>query len=256
MRNLRGNGLGNARPPEGGVPAREPDRHVEWATRAGDTDHASGAIILIEKRALIRECLTRSLRFATGQDVQSFSRVDSWIETAGAIPASLVILCLATHSRSPETQSEISALFQAADGLPVTLLSDVEDPDEIVEALDLGVRGFIPTSVPLDVAVEAMRLVKAGGVYIPASSLFAARRSADSENVAVEKLAAKGQFTARQAAVVEALRRGKANKIIAYELNMRESTVKVHVRNIMKKLHAKNRTEVAFLTNGMMHPES
>ena len=64
-----------------------------------------------------------------------------------------------------------------------------------------------------------------------------------------------GLFTARQAAVVEALRRGKANKIIAYELKMRESTVKVHVRNIMKKLHATNRTEVAYLANRLLNGE-
>ena len=61
-----------------------------------------------------------------------------------------------------------------------------------------------------------------------------------------------GQIPSRQAAVIEALRRGKANKIIAYELNMRESTVKVHVRNIMKKLKATNRTEVAYIANEMM----
>jgi DNA-binding NarL/FixJ family response regulator len=59
-------------------------------------------------------------------------------------------------------------------------------------------------------------------------------------------------FTARQAAVVEALRRGKENKIIAYELNMRESTVKMHIKNIMKKLKARNRTEVAFIANEIM----
>ena len=53
-------------------------------------------------------------------------------------------------------------------------------------------------------------------------------------------------FTTREAAVVEALRKGKANKIIAYELNLCESTVKVHIRNIMKKLKATNRTEVAY----------
>jgi DNA-binding NarL/FixJ family response regulator len=55
-----------------------------------------------------------------------------------------------------------------------------------------------------------------------------------------------GMFTTREAAVVEALRKGKANKIIAYELNLCESTVKVHIRNIMKKLKATNRTEVAY----------
>jgi DNA-binding NarL/FixJ family response regulator len=41
-----------------------------------------------------------------------------------------------------------------------------------------------------------------------------------------------------------------ANKLIAYELSMCESTVKVHVRNIMKKLKATNRTQVVYLTRG------
>jgi len=41
--------------------------------------------------------------------------------------------------------------------------------------------------------------------------------------------------------------KGKSNKIIAYELNMCESTVKVHVPNIMKKWKAKNRTEIAMI---------
>ena len=62
-------------------------------------------------------------------------------------------------------------------------------------------------------------------------------------------------FTRRQVAVIDALRKGKANKIIAYELNMCESTVKVHVRNIMKKLNAKNRTEVAYLASGLLHEQ-
>ena len=42
----------------------------------------------------------------------------------------------------------------------------------------------------------------------------------------------------------------KQNKTIAYELDMCESTVKVHIRAIMKKLNARNRTQVVLLTNG------
>ena len=53
--------------------------------------------------------------------------------------------------------------------------------------------------------------------------------------------------------MVEALRRGKANKAIAHELNMQESTVKVHVRNIMQKLKARNRTQVAFIVNQILN---
>ena len=50
---------------------------------------------------------------------------------------------------------------------------------------------------------------------------------------------------------MEALKCGKPNKIIAYELNMQESTVKVHVRNVMRKLKARNRTEVVYKLNEM-----
>jgi DNA-binding CsgD family transcriptional regulator len=92
-------------------------------------------------------------------------------------------------------------------------------------------------------------LVRAGGVYAPVSCLVPANRNSECRSAVKQP----GDiFTARQAAVVKALRKGKANKIIAYELNMRESTVKVHVRNIMKKLSAKNRTEVAYITRGLM----
>ena len=52
--------------------------------------------------------------------------------------------------------------------------------------------------------------------------------------------------------MAQALRRGKANKTIAYELNMCESTVKVHIRTIMRKLEARNRTEAAFKLNAIL----
>jgi DNA-binding NarL/FixJ family response regulator len=54
--------------------------------------------------------------------------------------------------------------------------------------------------------------------------------------------------------VLEALRKGKANKAIAFELSIHESTVKVHVRNIMKKLGARNRTEVVYLAQAQIPP--
>ena len=67
-----------------------------------------------------------------------------------------------------------------------------------------------------------------------------------------EPIFAEEQFTARQAAVADRLRRGKPNKLIAYELNMCESTVKVHIRNILKKLRVTNRTEAGFKLNVMV----
>jgi DNA-binding NarL/FixJ family response regulator len=130
------------------------------------------------------------------------------------------------------------------------VLSDSEDdPDRIAKALEQGARGYIPTSVALDAAIGAMRLVQAGGVFVPASSLMNARRSTDGSP---QNQIGDVKLTPRQRAVVEALRKGKANKIIAYELSMCESTVKVHVRNIMRKFNATNRTEVAFKASEML----
>ena len=60
-----------------------------------------------------------------------------------------------------------------------------------------------------------------------------------------DTLGISGAVTARELAVVRAIQHGKSNKVIAYEFGMCESTVKVHVRRVMKKLRAKNRTEVA-----------
>ena len=56
----------------------------------------------------------------------------------------------------------------------------------------------------------------------------------------------------RQLQVLRLLQQGKQNKTIAYELNMCESTVKVHVRHIMRKLHARNRTQVVIQTQQMI----
>ncbi|MGO4839893.1 helix-turn-helix transcriptional regulator, partial [Rhizobiaceae sp. 2RAB30] len=105
----------------------------------------------------------------------------------------------------------------------------------------------------IDVCIEAIGLALAGGIFVPASSVFAMRQVLDTGSSPTRPMA--GMFTARQAEVVEALRRGKANKIIAYELKLRESTVKVHIRNIMKKVKATNRTEVAYKINDLFPAE-
>jgi DNA-binding CsgD family transcriptional regulator len=89
--------------------------------------------------------------------------------------------------------------------------------------------------------VQALALVRAGGVFLPANSLLMSQRMTG--ELPTPSRAGLGMFTTKQAAVIEAIRKGKANKTIAYELNMCESTVKVHVRNIMKKLKARNRTQ-------------
>jgi DNA-binding NarL/FixJ family response regulator len=151
-----------------------------------------------------------------------------------------------------EALSQVERLAQLSaqtGSCPAVILSDNEDPDLIVAMLGKSVRGYVPTSLSVKLAMHAIDLARAGGVFVPASSLVATHAASVSP---AEAIKANGLFTARQAAVVEGLRHGKPNKIIAYELNMQISTVKVHVRNIMKKLHATNRTEVAYMATRLL----
>lgn len=211
-------------------------------------------IVIIDIHLLSRECLARVLNHERGAAVECFSTLDEWQANGPFRHPSLVVLCQSGRSKV-DALNEVERLSQLAAQIgncPAVILSDNEDPDIIVQMLGKNVRGYVPTSLSINIAIHAMDLARAGGVFVPASSLVAAHHTHPTSATAPKS---NGLFTARQAAVVEALRRGKANKIIAYELKMRESTVKVHVRNIMKKLHATNRTEVAFMANRLLNGE-
>jgi len=182
------------------------------------------------------------------------------VAAAGLQPGNvqIILLCVMwSKARSAVHFADIARLSAAHPSADVILLSDIEDLNDILKAIESGARGYVPTSVSLEVAVKAMQLVAAGGVYIPASVLFWSDKIIKEISQSTkQKQQPDTIFTSRQSSVMEALRRGKANKIIAYELNMCESTVKVHIRNIMKKLKAKNRTEVAYILNNMILDEN
>jgi DNA-binding NarL/FixJ family response regulator len=214
-------------------------------------------IAIVEPRVLPRECLIQSLSMlAKDLNLVAFSSVDQWREAPMQPPTSVILLCIGSRRiSSDEVTRSLGLLSSIAPAVPVLLISDIEDPDQVFEALSNGVRGYIPTSATLDLALEAMRLVRAGGTYVPATSIMQRRGMAD--DAALSQGGKDGRiFTAQQTAVLKALRQGKANKLIAWELDLKESTVKVHMRNIMRKLSARNRTEVVCMTNALFQAEA
>jgi DNA-binding NarL/FixJ family response regulator len=136
---------------------------------------------------------------------------------------------------------------------PIIVLSDRDEVDDILRALDWGVRGYIPTSLEAEVVFAALSLVNAGGIFIPAhvlrSSTAEPATGIDGERCGLPN---KLDLTSRELAVIDLLREGKPNKLIGIELNMQESTVKVHVRNIMRKLDADNRTHAAHIATRVL----
>jgi DNA-binding NarL/FixJ family response regulator len=207
---------------------------------------------VIERRDFLRECIVRSLSSCSTLAVDSFASVEDLLKCSKTVEASLLILSVVRLSEH-EAKRELIALFEAMPHIPTIVLAHEGDVDGALEAIGSGARGYIPASLGFEIAIEAMRFVNAGGTYVPAECLLASRASqAQHPKPASIGAGATAPITTRELAVVQALRQGKPNKIIAFELNMCESTVKVHVRHLMKKLRAKNRTEVAMKAGEIM----
>ncbi|MET4633124.1 response regulator transcription factor [Kaistia defluvii] len=212
-------------------------------------------IALIDRRALDRECLAQALLASQPNlEIRAFGSVEEW-EAAGARLHDACAVLLSIGGQNPGdavVAAALSNLEREFPGIPTIVLADSEAASDVLMALDRGARGYIASSSGLRVVVEVVNLVRAGGTYVPASSLNACRSEILAQGIEEEVDPLDALLTPRQAAVAEALRQGKANKIIAYELDLSESTVKVHIRAIMRKLHAHNRTEVAFKLSALV----
>jgi DNA-binding NarL/FixJ family response regulator len=240
----------------GGAPTKPAHEGTGDEPRATETEARSPQerhLVIIDGRALWRDSLARNIAADNpGWSILMFESSEAWRrQREEDTPPPAILLNIADKRiDDPAVEQEITILASELAPAPVIVLSDRDDLTQIVKALECGAKGYIPSSVGVDVCIEAISLSLAGGIFVPARSVFAMRHLFEPGGAAERPLA--GLFTERQAEVVEALRRGKANKVIAYELNLRESTVKVHVRNIMKKIKAANRTEVAYKINDLL----
>jgi DNA-binding NarL/FixJ family response regulator len=217
------------------------------------------SIVLIDRRALTRQCLTRWL-----QDGSPDLRVVSVGSPAELLdpgrsfkdPQLIVFSIGGASVTDPEVLRMITMLRHHMGRIPLVLLSDRDVVEDIVAAIELGVRGYIPTSLEPSEAAAAVQCVEAGGTFVPASALikFAQDRQHDAHRVPrdLDKKPFES-LTPRETEVLARLRQGKPNKIIAHELDISESTVKVFVRQILMKLHASNRTEAACLMRVQSH---
>jgi len=220
----------------------------------GDITKGTGLVLFVEPRALLRQCFSECFRqLARSENIVTIPNIAEWTRMADSYPLpSAIFIYLHSASAMKDEIEEARSTFSQYPAIPpVIIVADDDEPATVRKALDWGAKGYVPSDISLEVAIEAMRLVLAGGTYVPASALIASLDKVKNTEDAPGH-SPYAMFTDRQYAVIEKLREGKANKIIAYELNMRESTVKVHIRNIMRKLRATNRTQVAYLYQSML----
>jgi DNA-binding NarL/FixJ family response regulator len=220
----------------------------------------SPVIVYIDHQSLTRECVGQQLAtLLPGVVVVIAAGVEDIPKEA--IEASKSSVCILNKHGTPigdlELAGQLLLLTDLAPSSPIVVLSDIDEADDIVKAFALGIRGYIPINLPIKQAAEAIRLVGAGGSYVPSSILSQSmQRSATLSNAERKEHHCAERFSRRQMDVLRRLWQGKQNKTIAHDLHMCESTVKVHIRHIMKKLHARNRTHVVMLTQSLNEKDS
>ncbi|MCG8546270.1 MAG: response regulator transcription factor [Alphaproteobacteria bacterium] len=216
-------------------------------------------VLLIDPRPLIRSSLSAFLQTAQQLQVLALASADELTDEGSTSVESIDLVLLnlgASKTTSAQARSDIQFLSDRLPTTPVVVMSDCEDVSRIFATLRQGLRGYIPTTLSPAVTIEAIRLVAAGGTFIPPNVLMDSTDGWHTIRPTTVVGPSGGQLvnslTSRQMEVLELVRKGKSNKLIGKELNMQESTVKVHIRQIMKKLKANNRTEAAFLAGQIL----
>jgi len=121
---------------------------------------------------------------------------------------------------------------------PILVMSGNAGHADVSCLIGLGVRGFLPKNLPPAVMAAALQVVTSGGTYVPAD--YAGPRLGP-----VSRSSGEGGLTPREVEVLALLATGQANKEIGRALSLQEITVKLHVRNIFRKLGVRNRVEAA-----------
>jgi DNA-binding NarL/FixJ family response regulator len=237
----------------------------------------SPVIVIIEQHVLARTCIINILkRELTGFEIVEMATTSNLSWFSGRDIRLIALNIGDKETADPAIEVSLAFLAEFCPKASVALLSNRDDETTISAAMQRGVRGFFPKSIPVEVAIAGLRLVLAGGVYRPLPIVGQngpSNLKTRSEHLDVPEVSEIHErngattlvpertmvdLTPREQHVLDALKLGLPNKLIAVRLNLSENTVKMHVQRIMRKCSARNRTEAVLRwsrqTNGHAPP--
>jgi len=205
-------------------------------------------IIVADDHPLYREAVHLRLeRLLTDCQVLEVGTLDELLARARIKAAPHFDLALLDlYMPGAEPRESVAAAVAALPDTPVVLMSGSASPEEVQAAIDLGARGFLPKTMPSDLFAMAISMILAGGTYLPVEALHRASAVVTSGAPAARTgRAVADLLTPRERQVLVQLASGASNKEIGRDLHLAEVTVKLHVRQILKKIEARNRSEAA-----------
>jgi DNA-binding NarL/FixJ family response regulator len=210
--------------------------------------------MVVDDHALVRDGLMRLLaQVPSVQPVGQASSGAEAIELARELNPEVALVDL----RMPEMDGVETArrLQEVCPTIRVLILTGVETQEDLLRALDAGVYGYVPKTLPFDAVIRSIELAAVGGMTLPHELSRGAlgRGHAPAEPDAAPTLA--HSLTDRERQILQGIIVGESNRQIAQRLVISEHTVRAHLRNLMRKLGVANRAQAAAVAAGALAGE-
>lgn len=195
-------------------------------------------ILLADDHNLVREGLKPFLE-RLGDDITVIEAADmAGAEIAANDAKNLGLIILDLMMPGMDGVSGLKRMHAAYPDIPVVILTGHVARADVLAAIDAGASGYIPKTISGTALVSALRLVLDGERYLPSVVLMPEEPSPAAKQEIVF-----GSLSPREREVLGHLVEGETNKEIARKLTLQEITVKVHVRNVYRKIGAGNRAQ-------------
>ncbi len=200
-------------------------------------------ILIADDHPLFRDAITRVVGdgFPGSELLETENLDDTLALTAQVEDLDLILLDLNMPGMSGLTG--LIQLRNEAPTVPVAIISAEEDKNVMLQAVSCGAVGFLTKSSPKEQLVKAIAQILEGNIYLPSDIMRTTSSRPQESNertITAEQLET---LTRKQLQVLEHMTRGESNKMIAYHLNIAETTVKAHVSAILRKLGVSNRVQ-------------
>jgi DNA-binding NarL/FixJ family response regulator len=207
-------------------------------------------IAIVERRSSADERPSRALcEFEPGYSVLVYSSLEAWHRAPNFSHSALAILC-ALDSGDPdaevaEIERELALAKKLGVQVPIIVLSDQEDTSHRLKLIEHGICRYLTGRLSIFMPIQSILLGLNGEIPIPVERFVSMIREGKINSFLDAELDFE-TFTSRQKEIINAIQQGMRNKTIAHQLHLSEATVKVHIRNIMRKLNVQSRTEIVF----------
>ncbi len=165
------------------------------------------------------------------------------IKRAKQLAPQVVLLDL--HMPGMSGLETLHLLLQDCPDSAIVMLTVSEDAQDLAAALKAGASGYLLKNIDTDYLTRAVRRAAAGETVVAEAMTSKLVAQLQAGTRPTEPASEIDRLTPREREILDCLARGESNKVIARSLDLSESTVKIHVQNVLKKLNLSSRVQAA-----------